>query len=131
MRSVIILAGIAAVLLLAAPAGAGTIEDAACAQAKDWTGKLRRHAGFGDHLEGWRCDVVEDLGDGTWRVAGMARQQGRTQQDPFVARLWGPVVGLFGYCEVSYGGRSFPQRGPASRCERPAPAEAGEADPPA
>lgn len=132
MRIALLVAGIAAGLLLAAPAGAGTIEEAACVQAKDWAGKIRRHVGLQDYLDRWRCDVVEELGDGTWRVAGMYGQQGRAEMAPYVMRLYGPFLERFGYCDLALGHRRLPVRGPADYCERPAPLpEPEEADPPA
>lgn len=115
-------------LLAGAPApvdAAGTI----CEQAKTWATRIRRHVGLQDYLDRWRCDVVEDLGDGTWRVAGLYGQQGRATQEPYVMRLYGPIIGVWGYCELALGRRRMPIRGPADECERPA-AEPEEGAPP-
>lgn len=120
----------AVALLLAQPAAAETIEDAACAQAKTWATTVRRHVGLHDYLDRWRCDVVERLEDGTWRVAGLYGQQGRDELAPFVIRLYGPILERFGFCDLALGKRGLPVHGPADQCERPA-AEPSEAGPPA
>lgn len=123
-------AGAVAALLLAEPAQAGALEDAACVSAHDWTEKLFEYAGLRNYMQGWRCDVVEDLGDGTWRVAGLYGRRGTKTVEPFVVRLYGPAEGLFGYCDVIAGGRQLGISKPQPTCSEDASGRSA-ADPPA
>lgn len=117
MRSAVLAVGMVALLLPAGPAAADMVEDAACVTAHIWTTKLMRRAGLPEYVQGWRCDVIEDLGDGTWRVAGVYGRRDLKTTEPFIARLFGPFLGrLFGYCEIIVAGRLLADDGPEREC---------------